>query len=453
MIIYVIIQKIIKFNKDMIEPEPRDNPELTSYKSFQDIYSYINAIPALFWSIDVVKNKIEYINKYALPGLGENSQFMIQNPEIANQMIIEEDRYIFQSFLKGVRERKPGLVVFRIKLYDGTIRWLKISGSPDLYRSNYYVGYVMDITETAYFIRTIDNSDASIVKKINIFNNPVFLIAFDDKHIHSCNTTALKVFGLNFESLKSMVFENILLSDIIQSLNSIYEEIIFSGNWRGELIFKTASGDEFMSDSSIRPLHINGKNLLWVSVYNIPESGEKLPAGKIENNLEEIDIKGLIRKTISAAKKGNISGILDLILKNQPLPGLANAMLYSDIHLDEGIVHVWGGGDAFKPLAPAYSHPYEGTIAENIVNYNLSHIIVENTFESIKPVDWAIFIPHGIKSYFAKPFFTNSKITTVLIFCSTERAVFNEENIRFYDSIYPAFENSLEVLKKRKELK
>lgn len=437
----------------MKKPEPRDNPELTSYKSFQDLYSYINAIPALFWSIDVIKNKIEYINKYALPGLGENSLFIIQNPEFAEQMIIEEDRYIFESFIKGVRNRKPGLAVFRIKLYDGTIRWFKISGSPDLYRSNYYVGYVMDISETAIFIRTIDNTDASMTKKINIFNNPVFLIAFDDKHIHACNGTALKVFGLKPENIKSMVFENIILSDISEYLNSIYEEIIFSGHWRGELTFKTASGDEFLSDSSIRPLHVKGENLLWVSVYNIPGVAKKSPAVKIINNSKEIDIKALLRKTIAAAKKGNITGILDLILANQPIPGLANAVLYSDIHVDEGIVHVWGAGEPFKPLAPAFSHPYEGTIAENIVNYNLNHIIVENTFESIKPVDWAIFIPHGIKSYFAKPFFTKGKITTVLIFCSTERAVFSEENVKFYDSLYPAFENSLEVYKKRKEIK
>jgi len=437
----------------MIRPESRDNPELSSYKSFQDIYSYINAIPALFWSIDVIKNKIEYINKFALPGLGENSHFIIQNPEFAEEMIIEDDRYIFESFLKGARSRKPGLAVFRIKLYDGTIRWLKISGSPDIYRSSHYVGYVMDITETANFIRTIDNSDASIIKKINIFNNPVFLIAFDDKHIHACNSTAVKVFGIKEVGCESLSLNDIIRSDIAQYINSIYEEVIFSGYWRGELTFRTVSGNEFISDSSIRPLHVNEKNLLWVSVYNIPDTVKKTGVKKIEKVSQQVDLKGLIRKTITAAKKGNITGILDLILENQPVKGLANAILYSDIHLDEGIVYVWGAGEPFSNLAPAYSHPYEGTIAENIVNYNLNHIIVENTFESIKPVDWAIFIPHGIKSYFAKPFFTKGKITTVLIFCSTERALFNEENVKFYDSIYPAFENSLEVFKKRKEFK
>ena len=437
----------------MKKTESENNMELTSYKSFQDIYSYINAIPALFWSIDIIKNKIEYINKYALPGLGENSHFIIQNPEFADQMIVEEDKYIFESFMKDVRNKKPGLAVFRIKLYDGTIRWFKISGSPDIYRSNYYVGYVMDISETAIFIRTIDNTDASMVKKINIFNNPVFLIAFDDKHIHACNSTACKVFGLKPENLMSMVFEDIVLSDISQYLNSIYEEIIFSGHWSGELTFVTSSGDEFLSEASIRPLHVRGGNLLWVSVYNIPGVAKKTSVRKPIIHSKEIDIKGLLRKTIAAAKKGSITGILDLILANQPIPGLANAVLYSDIHVDDGIVHVWGAGEAFKPLAPAFSHPYEGTIAENIVNYNLNHIIVENTFESIKPVDWAIFIPHGIKSYFAKPFFTKEKITTVLIFCSTERSVFNEENVKFYDSLYPVFENSLEVFKKRKERK
>ena len=434
----------------MILPKFRDEGELSSYKSFQDIYSYINAIPALFWSIDVIKNRIEYINKYALPGLGENSHFIIQNPEFISKMIFEEDRDIFESFLKNVRNVKPGLAVFRIKLYDGTIRWLKICGSPDVYRSNHYVGYVMDITETAYFIRTIDNSDASIVKKINLFNNPVFLITFEDKRVHACNSKALEVFGYTSRKVKLIGLEDIIKSDFSQYLSSIFEEIIFSGSWKGELSFKTGSGKEFISNTSIRPLNVSGQNLLWVSVYNIPEKVKPFSEKKSLEVYVEINSKELSRKTVSAARKGDVHGILDLILENQPLPGLANAMLFSDIHAEEGTVYVWGAGEPFESLQPSYSHPYEGTIAENIVNYNLNHIIVENTFESIKPVDWAIFIPHGIKSYFAKPFYSNGQLTTVLIFCSTEQGVFNEDNVKFFDAVYPSFEKSIDIINRKR---
>jgi hypothetical protein len=422
----------------------------TSSSSFEDLYSYINAIPALFWSIDVVKNKIEYINKYALPGLGDSSHFIIQNPDFADQMIIDEDKYIFESFMKGIKSRKQGLAVFRIKLYDGTIRWLKIAGNRDIYKSNHYIGYIMDITETARFIRSIDHSNDSIIKKINIFNNPVLLIEFDNKKVFAYNNKTLDSFGVTHEKIMSMRFEDLFKDDIQVYLNAIYEEIIFAGQWKGELVYKSASGKEFISNTSIRPIHVEERNLLWVSIYNIPDLVKNDP-DKISPDISvEIDFKSMNREALSAAKKGNITRLLEIMLENQPLHGLADAVLYSDIHVEEGRVVVWGAGDAFHSLTPAYTYPYEGTIAENILNYNLDHIIVENTFESIKPVDWAIFIPNGIKSYFAKPFYNNGKLVTVLIFCSTGLSVFNEDNIKSYDAVYSVFVTNLEIIKKKK---
>jgi len=422
----------------------------TSSSSFEDLYAYINAIPALFWSIDVVKNKIEYINKYALPGLGDSSHFIIQNPDFADQMIIEEDKYIFESFMKGIKSRKQGLAVFRIKLYDGTIRWLKIAGNRDIYKSNHYIGYIMDITETARFIRSIDHSNDSIVKKINIFSNPVLLVEFDSKKIFSYNSRTLDAFGYTAGMVSSMRFEDLFKDDIQVYLNAIYEEIIFAGQWKGELVYKSGSGREFISNTSIRPIHVEERNLLWVSIYTIPDLIKNDMDEEYPDISVEIDFKSMNREALSAAKKGNIIRFLEILLENQPLHNLADAVLYSDIHVEEGRVLVWGAGDAFHSLTPAYTYPYEGTIAENILNYNLDHIIVENTFESIKPVDWAIFIPNGIKSYFAKPFYDNGKLVTVLIFCSTGLSVFNENNIKSYDAIFPAFVANLEVMKKKK---
>ncbi|HOP63089.1 MAG TPA: PAS domain-containing protein [Spirochaetota bacterium] len=417
--------------------------------SFEDIYSYINAIPALFWSIDVVKNRIEYLNKYALPGLGENSTLIIKNPDFTYSIILDEDRHIFEKFIKNIRERKVGLAVFRIKLYDGTIKWLKIAGNQDIYRSNYYVGYIMDITETAVFIKSIDNSDSRIIKRINLFDNPVALFVFDDKKMFACNDAFREMFAISPESLQYSFLKDYISENSLKYLDHIYEEIIFSGRWRGELTFKTMPDNDFLSDTSIRPLHVEGKNLLWVSVYNIPERRSEADYTSLPEKITDIDLKKINRDALSAAKKKDIIRLLEIILENQPIHGLANAILYSDIHVDEGKVFVWGAGEAFRTLTPGYTYPFEGTIAENILNYNLPHIIVENTFESIKPVDWAIFIPNGIKSYFAKPFYNDNKLVTVLIFCSTELSVFNEKNIGTYDSIYPVFINNLNSMKKK----
>ena len=72
------------------------------------------------------------------------------------------------------------------------------------------------------------------------------------------------------------------------------------------------------------------------------------------------------------------------------------------------------------------------SLAENIDRYGLDHLIMEDTFSSIKAIDWALFIPHGIRSYFAKPFYERKTMRSVLIICSTERNRFSESAIHRY---------------------
>lgn len=78
------------------------------------------------------------------------------------------------------------------------------------------------------------------------------------------------------------------------------------------------------------------------------------------------------------------------------------------------------------------------------MRFDLDHIIVEDTSRSIKPIDWVLFIPRGIRSYFAKPFFKDGVLHNVLIFCSTEAKRFSGCNVRPYQSLFPLFESALE---------
>jgi hypothetical protein len=414
--------------------------------SFEDIYSYINAIPALFWKIDLIKNKIEYLNRYIIPGLGDNSTLIIKNPEFTHSIILKEDKHIFDGFLRCIKEHKSATAVFRIKLFDGTIKWIKIAGNQDIYHSSCYVGYIMDITETANFIRSIDNSQSSMAKKINLFPNPVALFSFNDKKMIACNSAFEKIFLLS--SNQEYNLSNFIDENSEKYLILIYEELIFSGKWRGELSFKSPDNNRFLADAMIRPLHTEGKNLLWISIYNISDTKPITPEKIKEYQIKDPDLKKINKEAQSAAKKKNLKKLLEIMLNNQPIENLATAILYSDIHINDGKVIVWGAGSAFDTLTPGYTHPFEGTIAENILNYKLNHIIVENTLESIKPVDWAIFIPCGIRSYFAKPFFEQGELKTVLIFCSTEPSVFTEDNIKLYDPLLSIFIKNLMLIKK-----
>lgn len=417
--------------------------------SFEELYGYINAIPALFWTIDIVKNKIEYLNKYALPGLGENSTLIIKNPDFTYSIILEEDRYIFENFIKSIRARRPGLAVFRVRAYDGTIRWLKIAGNHDVYRSHYYVGYILEVTETADFIRSIDHSESGIIKRINLFDNPVVLFNFSDKRLVACNTAFENTFSIKPGPDSTIIFNDIILESAHNNLNSIYEDIIFSGRWKGELVFRKNGALFFSSDAAIRPIYAEGRNLLWLSIYNMLPKTISGSSSLTPSPLRTPDIDFIKKEVLAAAKRGSLIKMLEVFLENQPFENLADAVLYSDIHSDEGMVIVSGAGKSFSSLKPGISYPYEGTIAENIVNYNLEYLIVDNTFESIKPIDWALFIPNGIKSYFAVPFYENNILRTVLIFCSVKTDSFNTDIISAYKPFFPLFLDGLAVIKSR----
>ena len=66
--------------------------------------------------------------------------------------------------------------------------------------------------------------------------------------------------------------------------------------------------------------------------------------------------------------------------------------MLSQIFIAEGRVVVTGVGKPFESVGEADSHPYPGSIAENMVLFELDHVIVGDTTKSIKPIDWALFI-------------------------------------------------------------
>jgi hypothetical protein len=159
---------------------------------------------------------------------------------------------------------------------------------------------------------------------------------------------------------------------------------------------------------------------------------------------------GIINTLNETADSGDLGKIMEALLRHQPREGLAESVLYSDIHQAEKIVRVYGSGPFFRDLGYGETFSFEGTIAENIIRFNLQKIIVEDTMKSIKPIDWALFIPHGVRSYYAQPFFDNDKLHTVLIFCSGKPGAFTEENVTPYHELFPFFLRGLEACRSRK---
>ena len=132
--------------------------------------------------------------------------------------------------------------------------------------------------------------------------------------------------------------------------------------------------------------------------------------------------------------------ILSVILQNLPHGVHADAILFSDIYAKKGRVQVYHAGEPFSAMRQGETFSYQGTIAENIERYKLDHLTVDDTLESIKAIDWVLFIPKGIRSYFAKAFYSRGAMRTILILCSTSPSAFRPELVQHYASLFPPFQ-------------
>ena len=101
---------------------------------------------------------------------------------------------------------------------------------------------------------------------------------------------------------------------------------------------------------------------------------------------------------------------------------------------------MYGVGPAFRSLAWGAEHAYEGTIAQDIERFGLTSLTVEDTLDSIKSIDWVLFTPQGIRSYFARPFYGSSGLHAVLILASRRPGAFDAGAERRFDSLYAPFE-------------
>lgn len=143
-----------------------------------------------------------------------------------------------------------------------------------------------------------------------------------------------------------------------------------------------------------------------------------------------------------------IDEVLQLLLESQTQP-LFDAILFSDIHVRKNRVVVYSCGIPLASLPQGKIFPYEGTIAENILQFGLDHLIVDDTHDSIKAIDWALFVPAGIRSYFAKPFYHGQTLRSVLILCATVPNRFAGATTTSFEELYPPFLCGLKQWRKR----
>jgi hypothetical protein len=420
----------------------RNNTSEDEEKSDCMICDYLNAATTLYWRIDITENDVKYFNDFMISELGAGTFRILRDMAYAQDIILAEDFTRFQAFMDAMKKLKSASVLVRIKTQNSTLKWLRLSGNPDPCKTACCFGVLSEDTDLINETLSSLKGESSIKNRLNIFDSPVFLARFSDRRIVAGNRAALACCDYTENDIASLSLEDLLTVAGKSHLHSIYESLIFKNRWNGNIVLTCKDRKRLFGQAAIRAISDSGENLLWISIRNLgkEQNMAEIP-GEVNCSLSEKDLLSKIGRTNS------IEETLSVILENQPLPGLADALLYSRVDISKNQVTVCGAGTGLDKLEPGVTHHYAGSIAENIINYQLSQLIVKETSESIKPIDWALFIPMGIRSYYAKPFYENDKLNAVLIFCSSKSDTFDEENTQAYQGLFPVYLKGLEKWK------
>ncbi len=387
--------------------------------SVEALYSFINDFPALLWRIEIVKARIEFLNGNTDVAPGIDGALFLKNIEYRNRKVLQEDLHLIEDFMEAVKEGENASTVFRVKSRNGVTSWLKLTGTVNRSDPGFYYGYLLNAGDTVAVVKEILGVNYELKLKVEESGNPVLLVNSDSLQIDCASSAAKELFGLSETDFKNLPFRELQDAAEEQDLDYMAREISRSGEWKGRLSYRSKDKKQVVeAETIVRYLVYKKNKLIHISLQK-PQVRQ--PSENVISISSMKDMDALAEKL---AGLHEMNDIMDACLSDQMLCGKYDALLFSDVHIRKNMVMVYGAGVPFAGVKQAESFSYKGTIAEDIERYGLESLVVDDTQDSIKPIDWALFVPRGIRSYFAMPFYSRTVLRTVLILCSTTPGFF-----------------------------
>lgn len=91
--------------------------------------------------------------------------------------------------------------------------------------------------------------------------------------------------------------------------------------------------------------------------------------------------------------RNDVAEIMDTALQSPMISDRYDGIMFSDVQVRRNKVIVYGADIPFKSMPQGETFPYKGTIAEDVVRYELDHLVVDDTQDSIKPIDCPFLSP------------------------------------------------------------
>jgi len=408
-----------------------------------DFKAFINDFPALLWRIEITRSRIEFLNEYSIGKLGDDAQLFLKNTDFRNQILLAEDAHLLDGFMEAVKEGKTASTVFRVHDRTGSKVWLKLTGATNSRNPKYYYGYLLDVSDTVRVIRSIVDKDLELQIMIENASTPTLLANAEDGSVLKVNEKMSKLFGRTQDTMERGKLCDLLPSSMSKMVRHMREEVPFSREWTGKLDYCTERG-MVTAKTEVHYVVHGDRKLLRVALLN-PEIIQK--AAKT-NGGTECNNDFSLQKAIEGVE--SMDDIMHTALESPMIDGKYDGVMFSDVQIRKNKVVVFGAGEPFAIIPKGETFSYKGTIAEDIERYGLDYLVVDDTQDSIKPIDWALFIPRGIRSYFAKPYYVRGVLRTVLIVCSTEPGRFSGKPATAFDAFFTPLADAAKAWRRRK---
>jgi len=405
----------------------------------EDLAKCVLTFPGLLWRTETALARIEFLNNHRVECLGDKTSLLLRSAEFRKTAVEEQDLPLVEAFIAALGQGGASGCVFRLR--ESQV-WLKLRCWPLPGDPRFSVGYLIEVTDSAEAIKSIIEKDSELQLMIELAENPVLLVDFDSRMVMAQNAAAANLFRYSADEFRNLPFAALCHQDMRATMQRIANEILFHKKWEGKLAFRRRNSAPFTAEAALRFLVCKEKRLLRVSltqVEGLAGTGEEDAAcGPAHQELTETLLRRLSGRI-------EIQDILEVFLAAQ-LPSYSfDAVMFSDIHARKNKVFVYGLGEPFARMQAGETYSYEGTIAQSIERFKLDHLIVEDTLESIKAIDWALFIPKGIRSYFAKPFYRRGVLRAVLVLCSRRPGAFPAKGLSEYSCLFEPFDKAIEA--------
>ncbi|MDR1708169.1 MAG: DUF86 domain-containing protein [Candidatus Accumulibacter sp.] len=389
--------------------------------------------PGLIWQVEIPASRISIIKNWHHPELGADTAQLLRYRAYRKAVVMREDLPTLEAFWDVMFSRESAAVSFRLRADPQRPLMLQGWGHP---RDNrIYCGYLQyDDTR-----ETLDDEGGRAMPggpHIQRSRQPVFIVNLDKQVVQRMNKAAENMFHAGSNPV--LHIQDIAPGEQGEKLLEASAQALEDDVWSGALSFVRSSGNSsFAARVRISNCSEGNSRMLRVSFLGVPRNvrheASAAPPTAFPNLLDVVEACPDLRSSLAA------------LLDKAGFPAM-DGLMFSDIMSDKGKVQVYGVGKAFEgiPMPWGEIHDYEGTIAQDIERFDLRSLLMDDTRDSIKSIDWVLFLPHGIRSYFAKPFFEDNRLRAVMILSSFAPHAFPPNSENLFKPLYPAFAKAVE---------